>query len=143
MSKLVLMAIVGLPMNEGRILLAGLQVQDVWERSIQLLKLRSEDVSGAEWLQEWRGRVDPLRAKRNDAVHAVWLPTDDDTRQLKSLDLSSRRSLGKGVREDLFPAGGADLAELAEKIHAASREQDEWFMGPLRQACLPYLRGGS
>jgi hypothetical protein len=97
----------------GRIMVSGQPIHVVWDLTAAILKLYREDASAVLGeFESWRKLADRLRIRRNDAIHSGWLLVEDGP---TAWDMFSRKAR-EDIRLNLFPAGVAELRQLAVDI---------------------------
>ncbi len=120
--------------EECRPLTIGQTLDWVWNTTQELLSRKADSDSFVDWFKEWRVRANEGRRKRNQAVHAWWLPTGESQDPYKALEIVSRKSL-QGVREDVVPGGSATLLKWIEELSDISEDQLRW----MKEVLMPYL----
>ena len=116
--------------DDCRPLTLGQSVQWVWDTTLALLSNRPGSTELVEWFKAWRIRAGEGLRKRNEAIHAWWLPTGEVGDPYKVLDMTGSKSR-KGYRENVIEGGSATLLEWIDEISAISEDQIDWLKGPL------------
>jgi hypothetical protein len=124
--------------EDSRPLTIGQSLDWIWDTTQELLRHKSESDELVEWFTAWRARAGEGRRKRNEAVHAWWLPTGEAQDPYKVLDVTGRKSRS-GIRENVIPGGSATLLRWIDEISAISEEQLRW----MKEVLMPFLLGST
>jgi hypothetical protein len=120
--------------EDTRPLTVGQSLDWVWDTTEELLSHRTGSEDLVKWFRGWRTRAAEAKRKRNEAVHAWWLPTGEALDPFKALDISGRKSR-KRVREDVVPGGSATLLEWIDELSKVSADQLAW----MKELLMPFL----